>query len=224
MDLAASMTFLARQGANWIAGGGLTAMEAWNDALFLALNAAEHPPSGLVVMALAFGQWAIFLVPVLLAALWLWGTRDSRSGLLLAVLGAEVALALNQAIALIWPHPRPFAVPIGHTLIPHAADSSFPSDHLTFLVAIGIGLLAWTHERWAGRLVLLLAVPVAWSRLFLGVHFPFDMLGAVPVAATGILAVAPLHAWVRRTIVPRLAEPLYRRVFSTPIERGWIRP
>ncbi|WP_414476274.1 phosphatase PAP2 family protein [Microvirga sp. M2] len=199
-------------------------MEAWNDAIFLTLNAPEHPSHAVVLLAIAIAQGAIFLVPVLLAALWLWGHRESRTGLLLAFVGAELALGVNQVAARLWYHPRPFAVPIGHSLIQHVADSSFPSDHMTFLVAVGLGLLAWTHERWAGILVLLLAVPMAWSRLYLGIHFPFDMLGAVPVAGAGLLIVMPFRASVEKTIVPRLAEPLYRRVFAVPIERGWVRP
>lgn len=199
-------------------------MEAWNRAAFLALNAPEHPSPGLVALAMALAQWAIFVVPALFAALWLWGGRGGRSGLLLAVCGAEVALGFNQVAALLWYHPRPFAVPIGRTLVEHAADSSFPSDHVTFLVAAGLGLLAWTHHRWAGFLTLALSVPVAWSRLFLGVHFPLDMLGAIPVACAGLLVVAPLRSWADRTLVPRWIEPLYRRVFSIPIHRGWVQP
>ena len=199
-------------------------MEDWNATIFLALNAPEHPAAGLVMFAVALAQWAIFLVPVLLVVLWLWGDRQSRAGLLLAFFGAELALAFNQIIALLWYHPRPFAVPIGRTLVEHVADSSFPSDHMTFLLAVGLGLLAWTQQRWAGLQVLALAVPVAWSRLFLGVHFPLDMLGAIPIAAIGILLVMPFREWVRWTIVPRLAEPLYRRVFALPIGRGWVRP
>ena len=199
-------------------------MEAWNDAAFLALNAPEHPSHAVVLLAVAFAQGAVFLVPVLLAALWLWGGRASRGGLLLTCLGVALALGVSLAVGLLWYHPRPFAVPIGHDLLAHVADSSFPSDHLTLLLAVGIGLLAWTDERWAGFLVLLVAVPVAWARIYLGVHFPADMLGAVPVAAAGILIALPFRPWVERTLVSRLVEPLYHRVFSGPIGRGWVRP
>jgi undecaprenyl-diphosphatase len=199
-------------------------MEAWNRAFFLALNAPDHPPRGAVVLAMAIAQWAIFLVPLLLATLWLWGGRESRGGLLLAFCGAEIALGFNQGIALLWYHPRPFAIPIGRTLVEHAADSSFPSDHVTFLVAAGFGLLAWTRHRWAGLAPLALAVPVAWSRVFLGVHFPLDMLGAIPVAFACLLIVMPFRAWADRTLTLRWAEPLYRRVFAFPIQRGWVQP
>jgi undecaprenyl-diphosphatase len=42
-------------------------------------------------------------------------------------------LLINQVIILLWQHPRPFVIGLGHTYLAHAADSSFPSDHLTLL-------------------------------------------------------------------------------------------
>jgi len=198
-------------------------LESWNQQAFLFVNASEHPAASVVAAANGIAQWGIFLVPLLLAVLWLWGNPANRTGLLLAFCGAEIALALNQIITLLWYHPRPFAVPIGHTLVEHVADSSFPSDHVTFIAAIGFGLLAWTRVRWAGWLVLAVAVPVGWSRLFLGVHFPLDMVGAIPVAATGILAIAPFRRWAELKAMPNFVEPIYRRLFALPIAKGWVR-
>jgi undecaprenyl-diphosphatase len=199
-------------------------MESWNRAVFLALNAPDHPVPGSVPLALALANWAIFLVPLLFAALWLWGDPRSRAGVLLTFCGAEIALGLNQIAAMIWYHPRPFAVPIGRTLVEHAADSSFPSDHVTFLIASGLGLLVWTRHRRAGFATLALSVPVAWARLFLGVHFPLDMIGAIPVACLGLLIVAPFRTWITESLYPRWVEPIYRAVFSLPLRRRWVRP
>lgn len=199
-------------------------MEAWNRAIFLTVNASPHASPVLITLATVLARWAIFIAPVLLAALWLWGDGRNRTGLLLAFCAAELALGFNQLIALVWYHPRPFAVHIGRTLIEHAADSSFPSDHVTFLVTIGLGLLVWTCHRWAGISVLALAVFVAWARLFLGVHFPIDMLGAVLVGILGIVLLAPFRGWARRALMLHLLEPLYRRIFAAPIKRGWVRP
>ena len=199
-------------------------MESWNRAVFLALNAPEHPSSVIVSVAVVLAQYTIFLIPVTFAALWLWGRAEGRAGLLLAFVGAEVALGFNQITALLWYHPRPFAVPIGRTLVEHAADSSFPSDHVTFLVAAGLGLLAWTRYRRPAVAVLALALPVAWARLFLGVHFPLDMVGAVPVACAGLLAVAPFRTWAAGRLMPRWVGPLYSWAFAVPIHRGWVEP
>ena len=58
-------------------------MESLNQTIFLALNAPEHPSRAVLLAAIALAQYAIFLVPVLLAVLWLWGDRESRGGVLL---------------------------------------------------------------------------------------------------------------------------------------------
>jgi hypothetical protein len=55
------------------------------------------------------------------------------------------------------------------------------------------------------------------SVLFLACPFPLDMLGAILVTAIGTLLMMPFREWVRWTVVPRLAEPLYRRNFALTI-------
>ena len=60
------------------------------------------------------------------------------------------------------------------------------------------------------------------SVLFLGVSCQLDMLRAILVTAIGILLMMPLHEWVRWTVAPRLAEPLYRRNFA--LTKRWVRP
>jgi len=198
-------------------------MEHWNETAFLFVNAPEHPAPWLAGLAMVLASVIIYVVPALLVTLWLWGATDNRPGLLLAVIACGAALVVNQLIAALWYHRRPFAVPIGRTLIDHATDSSFPSDHVTVLLTIGLGLLAFTRARWAGIGVVSLALPVAWARLYLGAHFPLDMLGALPVAAAATWMAALLRGWVTRAIMPGVVEPLYRRVFGAAIGRGWVR-
>jgi len=92
---------------------------------------------------------------------------------------------------MVWQHPRPFMIGLGHTLIPHAADSSFPSDHATVLFAVSLTLLLG-RATVPGLAVLLAGFCVAWARIFLGVHFPLDMIGAAAVAGIAYAAVTPL--------------------------------
>ncbi len=63
---------------------------------------------------------------------------------------------------------------------------------------------------------------MAWAHIYLGVHFPFDMLGAFAVAA--------LSAWLtlreaRWYLEPshRLATGIRRRSFGKLIALGWVR-
>lgn len=78
------------------------------------------------------------------------------------------------------------------------------------------------QTRLIGILLGILGIPVAWSRIYLGVHFPMDMVGAalVGVASAWLAllahsrAIPALYTW---TIRP------YRYLFAPLIRRGWFR-
>lgn len=156
-----------------------------NRELFLAIDASGHPPPDLLIAALVLAQWLVFASMALLVALWIWGHGDRRGRLLATAAGVFVALGLNQLAGLIWFEPRPFMINLGHTWLSHAPDNSFPSDHATFLWALGFGLLATRAARFWGVVVSILGLLVAWARVYLGVHFPIDMLGSLLTAASG---------------------------------------
>jgi undecaprenyl-diphosphatase len=63
-------------------------------------------------------------------------------------------------------------------LVEHTANASFPSDHATSAFAIAITLCL--YEKRLGKVFLLLAFLIAFSRVWVGVHYPLDVLiGAV---------------------------------------------
>lgn len=197
-------------------------MEDLNDALFLLLNASAHPSAALLAVAKFFAVYAIWTVPAALAAGWLRGGERTRKLLLEAAASGLIGLAFNQLIELAWQHPRPFVIGLGHTFIPHAADSSFPSDHLTLLWAVAFSLLMDRGLRIAGLALALLGLPLAWARIYLGVHFPLDMVGAAWVAAVSAWLVSHCLRWLTPhcyTVVIRI----HRLLFGKLIELGWVR-
>lgn len=157
----------------------------FNDHLFLFLNAPAHPGTPLRLAADAIAEYLIYVAMALVAALWIWGDARRRGALLATVAGISLALGINQLLGMMWYEPRPFVVGLGHTLIHHAPDNSFPSDHATFMWSLGFGLLATgTARRW-GLLVAIAGFAVAWARVFLGVHFPIDMAASFLVGLAG---------------------------------------
>ncbi|MFM0758105.1 phosphatase PAP2 family protein [Paraburkholderia strydomiana] len=199
----------------------MNTLEAFNQVLFLLINGTPATPAWLVGIAIPVADYVIYLIPLLLAAIWLWGNEAQRSLAIRACLVAMLGVGANQLIGLVWQHPRPFMIGLGHTFLPHAPDSSFPSDHATVFAGIALTLLLG-GARWLGGLTLLAGVMVAWARVFLGVHFPLDMLGAVVVAGVAYFLLAPL--WdLGGAAVTRWAIALYRKLLARPIDLGWLR-
>ena len=197
-------------------------MESLNHTFFLWLNASEHPSALALTLAIFLAEQLIWAVPVLIGIGWLRGGEATRKAMLIASASGLLGLLINQIIGLAWLHPRPFMIGMGHTLIPHVADSSFPSDHLTLWWAVAFSLALQRGPRIAGVALAFLGVPIAWARIYLGVHFPFDILGAIAVAA--ICAWLTLRE-VRWYLVPsyQLATGIHRWLFGGLIALGWVR-
>lgn len=197
-------------------------MESLNQTLFLWLNAAEHPSALALMPAIFLAEWFIWTIPLLIGIGWLRGNEDTRKAMLVATASGLLGLFINQFIGLVWSHPRPFMIGLGHIFIPHVADSSFPSDHLALWWAVAFSLLLQGVQRNAGITLTLSGVLIAWARIYLGVHFPLDMLGAATVAA--ISAWLTLHE-ARWYLGPsyRLASGIHRRIFGRLIALGWMR-
>lgn len=106
---------------------------------------------------------------------------------------------LNQLIGPVWYHPRPFELGPGHTLASHSPETSFPSDHAAVFSSVTLALLRQPGLRYWGFALLPISLLVAWSRIWLGLHFPLDMLGPLLVSAVVVLFLhRPLDAISRR--------------------------
>lgn len=193
---------------------------------FSLLNADAGLHGWRLELAVFAAQWLILLLPIGLVGLWVNGQAAQREAAVRALVAAVFALTVNAVIGLVWYHARPFALGVGHSFLPHAPDSSFPSDHGTVMFTVSL-VLALSREPVAsrfGRSLLPLAVVVAWARIFLGVHWPMDMLGAVAVALGVALLFRSRLADGLCAVLTEVFALVYRRVLAVPIARGWLRP
>ncbi len=97
--------------------------------------------------------------------------------------------------------PRPAALGLGTQWVPHGMGSGFPSMHTAGAFAAAASLL-FGRRTWPVAVAFCVAAAIGWSRIYLGVHFPSDVLaGAVCGTLAGALpayAFAALDAHSRR--------------------------
>jgi undecaprenyl-diphosphatase len=89
--------------------------------------------------------------------------------------------------------PLRYAEPDPLVRTPH--DGSFPSGHAATSFAAAT-ILSFTFPRFA-PVIFVLAAAVAWSRVYVGVHYPLDIVGG---AVLGILVALALRPLVRRRV------------------------
>jgi undecaprenyl-diphosphatase len=181
-----------------------------NRQVFLLVNAPLHPAFAIVAFAEVAAEWVIYAAMALVAALWIWGQPERRGRLLATVGGVSAAIGINQILGTLWYEPRPFVIGLGHTLIQHPADNSFPSDHATFMWSLGFSLMITAAAKHWGVVVWLTGVIVAWGRVYLGVHFPVDMVASLLVGVIGAVISLCLVAAIERWVQP-VAELIYLR-------------
>jgi undecaprenyl-diphosphatase len=195
-------------------------LEALNLAWFAKINAPQHASNTMIDLAIFIANDTFYLLMLFLLFLWFLGDQALKERALKAVFFTAIALGTGFIISQIYFHPRPFMIGVGHTFIEHAPDASFPSDHM--LIFSTIALSYWfSGRKFAGSLLLVLAALVAWSRVYLGVHFPMDMLGLCIALMVNIFGI-----WLWKMIGERIIElitQLYQIVCKPLLNRGWVK-
>ncbi|MFY1618741.1 phosphatase PAP2 family protein [Micromonospora sp. WMMD736] len=134
------------------------------------------------------------------------GSPHQRALALVAPLPTLLAYAGSEWLKTVVDEDRPCRT-IGRAIIagtcPPPGDYSFPSNHATLAGALAVTILLLSRR--LGLIALPLAVLAAFSRVFVGVHYPHDvaaglLLGAlVALVATPLLARPTAEALRRRT-------------------------
>jgi undecaprenyl-diphosphatase len=150
----------------------------------------------------------VFLIP------WTHRRTERRRGAVLGTAAAGLALLIAQPIAHLVDRARPYVDHPVHLLIARSPDPSFPSDHATGAFALAFGL--WLYDRTMGTIMLVLAALLSFSRVFVGTHYPGDVLAGACLGAgmAGALYLLPTRRLIELFV--RFAGSLADRVLVRP--------
>lgn len=204
----------------------LTLLEQLNLAVFSIINATPASSPLEISLAIIIAKYLVYLFPLSLLIYWLWGNekhlQQQRTLVCKTAISLIIALSISWLIGVIAPHDRPFAAQIGYNFLDHDATPSFPSNHGTFVFTIALAYLFWHSNKKIGGILLGLSIAIAWSRIYLGVHWPIDMVGGfiVGLLSCGLSQILwskggeKLQSWIQQ---------LYQFCFAYPIRKGWTK-
>ncbi|MFC7308282.1 phosphatase PAP2 family protein [Streptomyces monticola] len=184
---------------------------------------AQDTPTWLQHLAEVWTEAGLLLFGVLFVAAWWRARRRGSRALAIAVLAplaTAVAYVVSELLKSAVDEERPCRAVAGAAAslvqCPPAGDWSFPSNHSTIAGAAAVALaLAWRSLAW---LTLPMAVLMAFSRVFVGVHYPHDV--AIGLALGAVVAFLAVRGGTRACA--RIVDSM--RSSSTPAVRWFAGP
>ncbi|MBS2553430.1 phosphatase PAP2 family protein [Catenulispora sp. NL8] len=167
----------------------------WLNRVTLDLANIASPVGGLVIT-------------VLIALFFLWRRNPVQACATFLVIA--IGWNSSEVAKIIVARHRPPAV---YSLAPETGSNSFPSGHTAFAFSLAVALcMLAIGTRWFRLAVVLGAlwtVLIGFDRLYIGAHYPFDVLGSVLVSTSAIVFLTGLwHGWIAANLyrVPLLAK------------------
>ena len=175
--------------------------------------------TGWLVTTMKTATWLganVVLIPVVLAAAtWFslrWGDSRSAAELAATLAGAIILYDIGKAVV---HRTRPPAIyHVGYSF----SGASFPSGHTTVAIAMW-GMLAFLlasrappHTR-KGLVVgaVVLTVAIGASRIYIGAHWPTDVIGGYALGGAWLAGLMALDLWMRRPAKDRMPKSAARR-------------
>lgn len=169
----------------------------------------------IMLLVTRFGEETIFLI----AALVMFWCVDKRKGYYILSVGL-IGTVANQFMKLWFRIPRPWALDENFTILEQAREAasgySFPSGHTQSAVSTFGGIGYTTKNRWIRNVCAVLVILVPFSRMYLGVHTPMDVLVAAATSIILIVALKPVVFYKDGKLLP------YLLAFMTAISLAYL--
>jgi membrane-associated phospholipid phosphatase len=160
---------------------------AWDAPIILAIHRLSSPVMNIVMKAVTLTGGSVAIILAIVLFVWFARKRDYLNAATIAI-SLSGGAALNSILKVLLSRPRPSLFPP----MVFASGFSFPSGHVAASVAVYgfLAVLLWRHGHrgftiLSGAWVLVVAV----SRIYLGVHYPSDALGAIAFSTIWLMLV-----------------------------------
>lgn len=197
-------------------------MNAFDIGLFRLINDLSKSLTFLNPVMIFIAEYTIYLL--LLLMLFLWFSKEDRIKtrimLLCAGFSAILGTIMAKLVGKLHYHTQPFDMLDNvNQLVMKEVDNSFPSDHTTVFFAVCMFFFLY-YRKPKGVYALILASSVGFSRIWVSVHYPLDVLvGAlVGISAALILFNLVFKKRLLRPIVTKYTEfeeSLFDKLFRT---------
>ncbi len=169
----------------------------------------------IMLLITRFGEETIFLI----AALVMFWCVDKRKGYYILSVGL-IGTVANQFMKLWFRIPRPWVLDKNFTILEQARAAasgySFPSGHTQSAVSTFGGIGYTTKNRWIRIVCAVLVILVPFSRMYLGVHTPLDVLVAAGMSILLIITLKPVVFHNNGKYLP------YLLLFMTALTLGYL--
>ena len=130
-----------------------------------------------------FAEYLVVLIPLVLIYLWVQGREGKHDSIL--TFGATVTgVIVAYALGLLYSHQNP-SVTYETLVSANPAENAFPSQHTAAVFAAAWPLFVRERKN-LGYLMVAAAVLTGFARVYIGEHWPVDVLGAVIASVAGL--------------------------------------
>lgn len=151
-----------------------------NNKVFKLINqfSGRYSPIDLLMILISNKIRYVFIFVLI----FMWFRNDSYKKVSCnAVKSTGITLFIHTLIKLFYFKPRPFVNKRVGILIPSKMDSTFPSKHTLLVFAISTSI--FLYNRVLGSIMWVLSVLTGFSRIWVGHHYPSDIIGSAFIAS-----------------------------------------